>query len=70
MLVRDWTTRGLRRGDLTALAAIARGRRPSEQNRRERLARRGFIDTASDDGPSFVTLRGRVALLLRKMTRR
>jgi hypothetical protein len=69
MLGREWATRGLRQGDLTALAAIARGKRAQEQKRRKRLAQRGFITSRAADSLPSVTLRGRLALFMRTLTK-
>jgi len=70
MLGREWATRGLHQGDLTALAAIARGARKDEQDRLERLAQRGFVKMKAGDSLPRVTLLGRLAIIVRKLTRR
>jgi len=63
--VRGWATRKLRSGDLTALAAIALGRPPSQPGPAERLIDRGFA-RERDDASLAVTISGRLALLVRR----
>jgi hypothetical protein len=67
MSLREWATKGLRSGDLTTLAAIARRAR-GESDRVERFARRGFV-MAKKDGEIAVTAKGRLAGIIRNMTR-
>ena len=65
MSVREWATHSLRRGDLTALASVARGSKP-EEDRLSRLERRRFIKAKANGAP-VVTARGRMALVLRSL---
>ncbi len=65
MIFRRWATRGLRSGDLTALAALANnGPRPNN-GCAERLRQRGFISLDAN-GQASVTLRGQLPLLIRR----
>jgi hypothetical protein len=64
--IRQWTTRKLRHGDLTALHDIAAGTRPNE-SRIKRLRRRGFV-AQRKSGRVAVTARGRFALLVRRLS--
>ncbi len=66
--IRDWATRKLHTGDLTALAAVADGLAVDEV-RLKRLQRRGFLSQL-DDGRVVVTARGRVALMIKRLTPR
>jgi hypothetical protein len=61
--VREWATRNLHSGDLSALSAIAGGFK-AEKARLQRLSRRGFV-AERDNGRVTVTPRGRVALIVR-----
>ncbi len=67
MFIRKWATRNLRAGDLTALSAILNGSSIPEKDRVERLARRRFI-AKKNDGRLAITLAGRVALVVRRVT--
>jgi hypothetical protein len=62
-------TLDLRLGDLTALAAIAEGWEQPTDSRITRLKRRQFV-SAGRDGRIRVTLRGRIALMVRRATKR
>jgi hypothetical protein len=62
-----WTTRKLRYGDLTALSNIAHGSWP-EDERVRRLSRRGFV-VCRRSGRLAVTGRGRIALMIRRLSR-
>ena len=64
-MVKEWATRGLRAGDLTALAAIGKGAK-IDSDRIERLVRRGFLRERGD-GAFAVTVFGRVALAIRRV---
>ena len=65
--VEKWMTRGLRRGDLTALSGLAHGAMLSghEDDSIQRLSDRGFVSLQRPNGPR-VTVTGRVAVLLRR----
>ena len=68
MSIRNWATKGLRPGDLTALSAIVRGQDGSpEPERVVRLDRRGFVKLKGKE--PVATILGRGALLIRKLTR-
>lgn len=68
MSIRSWTTKSLRPGDLTALAAISQRRwSDPEEDRLKRLARRGFVKVRAER--PVITVVGRGALLLRKLKR-
>jgi hypothetical protein len=62
-----WTMRKLRYGDLTALSSIAHGAKP-EDERIRRLSRRGFV-VSRRNGRLAVTGRGRIALMIRRLSR-
>lgn len=62
--MREWATRKLRYGDLTALSVARKGSGRIEADRLERLANRGFI-VKKNNGKIVVTIPGRVALLVR-----
>jgi hypothetical protein len=62
-------TLDLRLGDLTALAAIAKGWDEPTDSRITRLKRRQFV-SAGRDGRVRVTLRGHMALVVRRITKR
>jgi hypothetical protein len=64
--LREWSTSKLRHGDLTALHDLVAGSR-AEESRLKRLARRGFI-AQRKSGQFAVTARGRVALLVRRLS--
>jgi len=64
--LRRWAGRKLHRGDLTMLAAIAHGNATApQQNSIDRLAQRHFVVQKSD-GQFAVTLRGHMALIVRR----
>jgi len=63
---REWSTRKLQSGDLTALSAIAGGASRPDEDRVKRLFRRGFV-AQRRAGSYGVTARGRVALLIRRL---
>lgn len=65
MNVREWATRKLRQGDLTALAALASGSQDVGEDRVKRLHKRGFVVERNDS--VSVTTRGRVALMIRRL---
>jgi len=65
--MREWATRKLRQGDLTALVTIRRGREGVEDDRLCRLAKRGFI-AKRNNGKVVVTIPGHIALLVRSLT--
>ncbi|HTO60979.1 MAG TPA: hypothetical protein VMM15_06965 [Bradyrhizobium sp.] len=65
--LREWSTRKLQSGDLTALSAIAGGAARTDEDRLKRLSRRGFV-AERRSGSYAVTARGRVALLIRKLS--
>lgn len=67
MNAKEWATRKLRSGDLSALAAIASGSAGYDDDRVDRLRQRGFV-AAKDDGRVVVTARGRAALLIKRLT--
>ena len=67
--LREWATRKLRSGDLTALSAIARGGARADDERIDRLMRRGFL-AQRRDGHRVVTARGRVALAIKHFSAR
>jgi len=62
--IRRWSTRKLRSGDLTALAAIADGSAAVAECV-DRLARRRFV-AKKPDGRIVVTLRGHMALVIKR----
>jgi hypothetical protein len=61
-MIKEWATRGLRAGDLTALAAIGKGAK-ADSDRIARLVRRGFLAERGDDAFA-ITVLGRVALAI------
>ncbi len=67
--MREWATRKLRYGDLTALEAVRKGVEHIDENRIDRLAKRRFI-AKRGDGKVVVTIPGHVALLVRSLTPR
>jgi hypothetical protein len=67
MRVKIWATRGLQSGDLTALAGTASGRRASFGGPTERLLQRRFVRERHDKSV-VITLRGRLALLIKRLT--
>jgi hypothetical protein len=69
MVLTRWVTLDLRHGDLTALAEIAKGWREPTDSRVARLKRRQFV-AVGRDGRIRVTVRGQIALLVRRVTRR
>lgn len=66
MKPKAWATRGLARGDLTALAKLG-GNALDASDRAVRLANRGFLRKAGDH--YAVTPKGRIALVVRRLTR-
>ena len=62
--MREWATRKLRYGDLTALGTIRRGGEHVPEDRLCRLSKRGFI-TKRGNGKVVVTIPGRLALLVK-----
>jgi hypothetical protein len=68
---RDWITRGLERGDLHSLVDVASGLRPDglTRNQATRLQARGMVEP-NGSGNFRATLKGRLALRIRQMTRR
>jgi hypothetical protein len=62
-------TLDLRLGDLTALAQIGKGWEQPTDSRVARLKRRQFVSVGRD-GRIRVTLRGRIALMVRRATKR
>jgi len=67
MNVRKWVTRRLRYGDLRALEAIASGTKAPNRDQVKRLIRRRFV-VARGHRAFYVTMRGRVALMIRSFT--
>jgi hypothetical protein len=68
MPLRTWTTKKLRPGDLTALSEIRRRYwAEPEADRVDRLNRRGFVKMKAEK--PVITLLGRSALLIRRLTR-
>ena len=67
--MREWATRRLRYGDLTALGTVGKGFGKIDEDRLKRLEKRGFIAKKAD-GKIAVTIPGRVALLVRRVTPR
>lgn len=67
MGAKRWAVNGLQNGDLTALASIA-SRHLNENNdsRIDRLRRRGFV-AQRKDGSVGITMRGRLALLIKQL---
>ena len=67
----DWTSRGLKRGDLYALTEVASGLRPDGLTREQaqRLQARGMVRSYGN-GQYRATLKGRLALLIRQTARR
>jgi hypothetical protein len=70
MLFNQWARKELERGDLGTLSEVAKGRLLGSPNpdRIARLNRRGFVVKNSNDRLS-VTLKGRVALWVRRHSR-
>lgn len=68
MVIRRWATRDLRRGDLTALAEIAKGWAQPTDSCIQRLKRRHFILVKSD-GQVVLTFRGHLAVRARHLGR-
>jgi hypothetical protein len=66
---KTWATQGLRSGDLTALAGIASGRRLPDGEPIERLRERRFVGVRADQS-AVITLRGRLALLIKRFAMR
>ena len=65
--IRDWATRDLRSGDLSALATIAQGGSERDQERIRRLTQRGFL-ASKVDGTLAITPFGRLALFIRQFS--
>lgn len=65
MGIRRWATRNLQSGDLTALRRVAKWQHVDDPDRLARLRKRNFL-TGSVDRPR-VTIRGRVALLMKQL---
>ena len=69
MAFRLWLTRGLYRGDLSALASVRRGNTfDIDADQVGRLRQRGFLRKGLSGG-FRVTLKGRMALVLRSAAR-
>lgn len=66
MIPKRWVTRKLQKGDLRALADIRRGNGASP-DKIGRLALRKFVRVPMN-GRAKVTMRGRLALLVRRLT--
>lgn len=66
-----WLTQGLRRGDLYSLTDVASGLRPDGLTREQarRLQARGLV-RGFDNGTYRATIKGRLALRVRQLTRR
>jgi hypothetical protein len=69
MVLTRWVTFALRHGDLTELAEIARGWYEPNESQMTRLKRRQFVSVGRD-GRVRVTLRGHMALMVRRATER
>jgi hypothetical protein len=69
MVLTRWRTLDLRRGDLTALAEIAKGWYEPTDSRIARLKRRQFVSVGRD-GQIRVTVRGHMALMVWRLTKR
>lgn len=67
--MREWATRKLRYGDLTALGTLKKGTGTLPHDRLERLSKRGFI-ARNGAGKITVTIPGRIALLVRRLAPR
>jgi hypothetical protein len=67
--MREWATRKLRYGDLTALGTVRKGVDGVPEDRLGRLAKRGFV-AKKGNGKFVVTFPGRLALLVRSLTPR
>lgn len=65
MGIKEWVTRNLRSGDLTALSAVAHGCATKDDERIRRLLQRGYV--AGKNGKFVITPRGRLALLIRRL---
>jgi hypothetical protein len=65
MLLRRWATHQLRSGDLRALDELARHAEKPNDHCIERLSQRRFI-SVGPDGEISLTLRGRLALKVRR----
>jgi hypothetical protein len=70
MVLRWWARKDLRRGDLTTLSEVAKGTTwgKPDPDRLERLDRRGFLAKRANDELA-VTLKGRTALWVRRLSR-
>lgn len=67
--MQQWATRKLRPGDLTALGTLRKGSGSVPDDRLYRLGKRGFV-ARDDAGRITVTLPGRIALLVRRLSAR
>jgi hypothetical protein len=67
--MQQWATRKLRQGDLTALGTLRRGSGILPDHRLYRLRKRGFV-ARDDAGRVTLTFPGRIALLVRRISRR
>lgn len=67
MILKHWVTKSLHRGDLKALSGLAQGNQPPSE-KIGRLVFRKFATVTSNGSPR-VTGRGRIALLLRNISR-
>jgi hypothetical protein len=65
MVFKWWATRKLRSGDLSALAQVANGGQKPREVSVERLSLRRFV-AVQPSGEVSVTLRGHVALMIRR----
>ena len=65
MVFKWWATRKLRSGDLSALAQVANGGQKPKGISVERLSQRRFV-AVRPSGEVAVTLRGHVALMIRR----
>jgi hypothetical protein len=63
-MLRDWAAHELQTGDLTALGAIASDRTKPKDETLRRLFKRRFVSVRG--GEIDVTLRGRVAVMIRR----
>jgi hypothetical protein len=70
MVLSSWARRDLKRGDLSTLSELAKGTEwgMPDSDRIERLDRRGFIAKRANDKLA-VTLKGRTALWVRRLSR-
>jgi len=67
--IRKWVTKSLRPGDLTALSDISRRHWDDPKSERfDRLKQRGFVKKNAER--PVITMLGRAALLIRRLTKR